>query len=80
MIDPYHPTLSSPINGVGLDLSDLKQRAFQVERNSHHVDTFSLLSPFVYLQFIIKSLTVENVPYEVFSTFSTAYEEVRKVE
>lgn len=31
-------------------------------------------------QFIIKSLTVENVPYEVFSTFSTAFEEVRKVQ
>lgn len=31
-------------------------------------------------QFIIKSLTVENVPYEVFSTFSAAFEEVRKVQ
>ncbi|KAF9778754.1 hypothetical protein BJ322DRAFT_1092448 [Thelephora terrestris] len=31
-------------------------------------------------QFIIKSLTVENVPFEVFSTFSVAYEEVRKVQ
>lgn len=31
------------------------------------------------LQFIIKSLTVENVPFEVFSTFSGAFEEVRKV-
>jgi len=31
-------------------------------------------------QFIIKSLTVENVPYEVFSTFSVAYEEIRKVQ
>jgi len=31
-------------------------------------------------QFIIRSLTVENVPYEVFSTFSAAFEEVRKVQ
>jgi len=31
-------------------------------------------------QFIIKSLTVENVPYEVFSTFSAAFGEVRKVQ
>ncbi|KAI0036478.1 hypothetical protein K488DRAFT_41045 [Vararia minispora EC-137] len=29
---------------------------------------------------IIKSLTVENVPYEVFSTFSATFEAVRKVE
>jgi len=29
---------------------------------------------------ITKSLTVENVPYEVFSTFSATFEVVRKVE
>ncbi|KAI0045686.1 hypothetical protein FA95DRAFT_1495126 [Auriscalpium vulgare] len=42
-----------------LDLSELKERAFQ---------------------HIVKSLTVENVPYEVFSTFSATFEVVRKVE
>ncbi|KAI0056539.1 hypothetical protein BV25DRAFT_1864558 [Artomyces pyxidatus] len=42
-----------------LDLSELKERAFQ---------------------HITKSLTVENVPYEVFSTFSATFEVVRKVE
>ena len=31
-------------------------------------------------QHIIRSLTVSNVPYEVFSSFSAAYDEVRKVE
>jgi hypothetical protein len=30
-------------------------------------------------QFIVRSLTVDNVPYEIFSTFSAAFEEVRKV-
>lgn len=30
-------------------------------------------------QHIIKSLTVHNVAYEVFSTFSAAFEDVRKV-
>lgn len=42
----------------GLDLADLKERAFQ---------------------HIIKSLTVDNVAYEVFSDFSAAFEDVRKV-
>jgi len=61
-----HPGMPSPCSAKAvyrladrLDLSDLKQRAFQ---------------------FIIKSLTVENVPFEVFSTFSAAFEEVRKVQ
>jgi len=31
------------------------------------------------LQHITKSLTIENVPYEVFSTFSATFETVRKV-
>lgn len=31
-------------------------------------------------QHIVKSLTVANVPYEVFSSFSAAFEEVRKVQ
>ena len=43
---------------VGLDLQELKERAFQ---------------------HIIKSLTVENVAYEVFSDFSATFEDVRKV-
>ena len=30
-------------------------------------------------QHIVKSLTVTNVPYEVFSSFSAAFEDVRKV-
>ncbi|KZT09315.1 uncharacterized protein LAESUDRAFT_723049 [Laetiporus sulphureus 93-53] len=30
--------------------------------------------------YIVKSLTVDNVAYEVFSTFSAAFEEIRKVE
>lgn len=28
----------------------------------------------------MKSLTVQNIPYEVFSSFSAAFEEVRKVQ
>lgn len=31
------------------------------------------------MQHIVKSLTVENVPYEMFSTFSAIFEDVRKV-
>jgi len=31
------------------------------------------------LQHIIKSLTVENIAYEIFSAFTTTYEDVRKV-
>ncbi|KDQ62554.1 hypothetical protein JAAARDRAFT_30458 [Jaapia argillacea MUCL 33604] len=31
-------------------------------------------------QHIVKSLTVDNVPYEVFSTFSATFEDVRKVQ
>lgn len=43
---------------VGLDLQELKERAFQ---------------------HIIRSLTVNNVAYEVFSDFSSAFDDVRKV-
>jgi len=35
--------------------------------------------PLTRAQHITKSLTVENVPYEVFSTFSATFEVVRKV-
>lgn len=31
------------------------------------------------MKHIIKSMTVHNVPYEMFSTFSATFEEVRKV-
>jgi hypothetical protein len=32
------------------------------------------------MQHIIKSLTVTNVPHEVFSSFSATFEEIRKVQ
>ncbi|TFK52200.1 hypothetical protein OE88DRAFT_1657312 [Heliocybe sulcata] len=31
-------------------------------------------------QYIVKSLTVQNVPYEMFSSFSTTFDDVRKVQ
>ncbi|KAF8482399.1 hypothetical protein DFH94DRAFT_726614 [Russula ochroleuca] len=51
-------------------------RAFEVGFSHLH-----LTKPFLkHTQHITKSLTVENVPYEVFSTFSATFEVVRKVE
>jgi hypothetical protein len=58
-----------------LGLVELKARAFEVGFSHLH-----LTKPFLkHTQHITKSLTVENVPYEVFSTFSATFEVVRKV-
>ncbi|KAF8272793.1 hypothetical protein EI94DRAFT_1677513 [Lactarius quietus] len=58
-----------------LGLAELKSRAFEA-------GVFVLLGVYLltHAQHITKSLTVENVPYEVFSTFSATFEVVRKVE
>ena len=60
---------------IELGLTELKSRAFEAGAFDLLGFTFSLTRA----QHITKSLTVENVPYEVFSTFSATFEVVRKV-
>lgn len=61
-----------------LDLNDLKTRAFQVRYMNGLVVAVQKLTP-VSSKHIVKSMTVHNVPYEMFSTFSRTFEDVRKV-
>lgn len=58
-----------------LGLVELKARAFEASVPTPVTKPF----PLTPAQHITKSLTVENVPYEVFSTFSATFEVVRKV-
>jgi hypothetical protein len=61
---------------VELGLLELKERAYQVEDATHHHLSCADHSS----QHILKSLTVENIPYEVFSPFSATFADVRKVQ
>lgn len=63
---------------IELDLKELKERAREVRGLLVVCDFMSLiLGP---SQHIVKSLTVTNVSHEVFSSFSAAFEEIRKVQ
>ena len=61
---------------VELDLTELKSRAFQVGLTARM--SSSLPDSASGCQHIVKSLTVTNVAYEVFSSFSATFEDVRK--
>lgn len=60
-----------------LDLHDLKERAFQVNR--HPKQLYYIVDRSQSNQHIEKSLTVQNIAYEVFSPFSAAFADIRKV-
>lgn len=66
--------MSQP-QSVELGLLELRERAYQVGGT---VDLVSRSDQSC--QHIQKSLTVENIPFEVFSPFSATFAEVRKVQ
>jgi hypothetical protein len=64
---------------VGLDLTELKERAAEVRLMRPPVKGF-VVDHTYQIQHITKSLTVENIAYEVFSPFAAAFETIRKVD